>query len=157
MLIHNDEGEVLYYRRVLIPKGKALERYPSVSTPKPISTTIIIKFLLECGTVVSAWIVALEIRLPQRPLNPVFEKHNLSFNVLSSEPFSERIFKTKFSRRIKKTPICATFGTRFMKIGQAMKVGLRSREMESQTHFSFLALPSLNARNRSFIFLMPKC
>lgn len=96
MLIHNDEGEVLYYRRVLMPKGKALERYPSVSDPKPISTTIIIKLLLECGTVVSTWNAVLEIRLPQRPLNPVFEKYNLSFNVLNTETFQRQFSKPSF-------------------------------------------------------------
>lgn len=155
MLIHNDEGEVLYYRRVLIPKGKALERYPSVSTPKLTATTIVIK-LLECGTVVSTWNAVLDIRLPQRPLNPVFEKYNLSFNVLNTEPFSDIIFNTKFQGTLKRHQ-SATFGTRLVKIGLAMKVGQRSREMESQTISSFLTLSSLNALNRFFIVLMPKC
>lgn len=100
MLIHNDEGEVLYYRRVLLLKGKALERYPSVSTPKPISTTIIIKLLLEFGTVVSTWNAVLEIGLPQRPksrsLNPVFEKYNLLFSVLNTELFQREISKPSY-------------------------------------------------------------
>lgn len=86
------------------------------------------------------------------PLNPGFEKYNLSFSVLNTEPFLERIFKTKFQGALKRHQP-ATFGTRFKKIGLAMKVGQRSREMESQTPSSFLALSSLNALNRFLLIL----